>query len=240
MEIHPRIKLRDSSLKTSKIILGSFPTWTLTSSQFDEIRNEKEITRIKNNDIPFFFGSSINKFWNWYYEYVDCKIIINDIKSIKKSLKVNKIGITDVIFSCKRSGKSSLDQHLTSRVYNHIFFEYPKKGKTLKILCTSKGVMNQMLFNKKFFKTHQELKINFKESVNFQNKIVKKSKGQLNNIKKPLCLIINTEIGGVIECVSIPSPGSPYRRLVDFGFDSNDSDKFLDDYLKVAFDWFTE
>ncbi len=238
MEIHPRINLSNPVLKQSKIILGSFPTWSLSASQTNEIKLEKENARIENNDIPFFFGSSVNRFWAWYNKYVDNEVSIKNINSLEKSLKSNSIGITDLIFSCHRKDKSSLDKHLTKRTYNHNFFEYPKKEETLKILCTSKGVMNEMLLNKKFFKTHSELQINIKKSDGFQNRFMKKFNGNQNHIKNPFCVSIETETGGIIECTSIPSPGSPFRRLVDFGFDSNDSNQFLDNYLKVVFDWF--
>lgn len=240
MEFHPRINISDPILQQSKIIVGSFPTWSLSNSENNEISKEKEITRIKNKDVPFFFGSSINRFWNWYYKYADNKVIENDIKSIEKSLKTNKIGITDLIISCNRKGKSSLDKHLTKRIYNHNFFQYPKKEKKLKILCTSKGAMNEMLLNKKFFKTHPGLQINLKNSVDLQNKIIEKTNGNSNYTGNPFCISIETEFGGIIECVSIPSPGSPYRKLVDFGFDSKDSNQFLDNYLNVIFNWFLE
>jgi len=240
MELNPRIKISDSKLKESKIILGSFPTWSLSISEDKEINKEKERARIENKEVPFFFGSSINKFWNWYNKYVDNKVVKNDVKSIKNSLKTNKIGITDLIFSCKRKEKSSLDKHLTKRNYNHSFFQLPKNGETLKILCTSKGVMNEMLLNKKFFKTHSELQINLKKSLEFQNIITRKTHGNSNYIRNPFCLLIETKCGGKIECVSIPSPGSPHRRLIDFGLDSKDSNQFLDNYLKVVFDWLIE
>jgi len=91
MELNPRIKISDSKLKESKIILGSFPTWSLSISEDKEINKEKERARIENKEVPFFFGSSINKFWNWYNKYVDNKVVKNDVKSIKNSLKTNKI-----------------------------------------------------------------------------------------------------------------------------------------------------
>lgn len=238
MEFNPRINISDPVIQQSKIIVGSFPTWPLSNSENMGICKEKELARIKNNEIPFFFGSSINQFWNWYNVYVDNKVIKKDIKSIKRSLETNEIGITDLIISCERKGKSSLDKHLTKRNYNHRFFRLPQKGETLKILCTSKGAMNEMLLNKKFFKIHPELQINSKKSLDFQNIIIRKTKGKSNFIRNPFCSLIETEFGGIIECVSIPSPGSPYRRLVDFGLDSKDSIQFLDNYLKVVFDWF--
>ncbi|OGS74393.1 MAG: hypothetical protein A3F91_02435 [Flavobacteria bacterium RIFCSPLOWO2_12_FULL_35_11] len=237
MEFHPRINIADTSLKESKIILGSFPTWSLSNSDLNE---DKKAIQMKNGDVPFFFGSSVNRFWDWYYKYVDNLIIIEDANSIQKSLKANSIGITDLIISCDRKDKSSLDKHLTKRTYNHNFFEDPKQGENIKLLCTSKGVMNEMLLNKKFFKIHPKLKIDIEKSVIFQKQMIQKIDGNLNLVKNPFYRSIKSESGGNIECISIPSPGSPYRRLVDFGFNSKNAETFLDDYLKVAFEWFTK
>jgi hypothetical protein len=240
MEFNPRINISDSVLQESKVIVGSFPTWSLSNSENKKNNKEREIARITNKEIPFFFGSSVNKFWNWYSKYVDTNAKKNDIKSIKNSLKFYEIGITDLIFSCERKGKSSLDKHLIKRNYNHTFLKLPKKGETLKILCTSKGLMHEMLLNKKFFKSNPDLNINLKKSIDFQNIIINKTKGNSDYIRNPFCSFIETQNGGIIECISIPSPGSPYRRLIDFGFDSKDSNEFLDNYLKVVFDWFLD
>ncbi len=237
MEYHPRITASDPILKQSKIILGSFPTWSLTHSKNIETNNEKRIIRLKNGDVQYFYGSSSNQFWHWYKKYVAPNLKYLDIESIESSLDQNKIGITDVIYNCKRNGKSALDKHLTKRIYNHEFFVYPRQYEKLKILCTSKGVLNEMLLNNKFFKTHQTLKYDNQKSEDFQSHLLRKFDGNFNLIKKPFLKVINTNSGGIIECVSIPSPGSPYRRLNDFGFDSKDSKLFLDNYLKVVFEW---
>jgi predicted ATP-binding protein involved in virulence len=149
MEHHPRLNQSDLIIRKPKIILGSFPPWSLTEPDFEkfETLTQKEFERINNRDFPFFYGSYVNRFWNWYQKFIDEAISKEDIDSIQKSLKEKSIGITDVIISCTRKDRSALDKHLTNRTYNHQFFKYPKKGETIKILCTSKGVMNEMLLN---------------------------------------------------------------------------------------------
>lgn len=241
MEFHPRLNLSNLRIKESRIILGSFPTWSLTDCdpEKDETSEQKKLERIKNGDIPFYYGSSINRFWNWYKIYVDESISIEDIISIKASLVKKSIGITDVIISCSRKNRSALDKHLTKRTYNHQFFGYPKRDETIKILCTSKGVMNEMLLNNKFFKTHTELKLNVEKSDFFQKQILHKVNGDISLLRNPLYRIIDVESGGSIECMSIPSPGSPYRRLKDFGYSPNDADLFLNSYLSHVFNWFS-
>lgn len=240
MEIHPRIKKTDKKLTETKIVLGSFPTWTLTSPDEEkgETFEEKEWHRSKNSDIPFFYGSSTNRFWIWYQNFIDSNITKEDIRGIQKSLKRNKIGLTDVIFECSRKNRSSLDSALSKRVYNHDFFRYPKKGEVIKILCTSKGVMNSMLLNKTFFSCHPELKINYIKSDLYQREIVSRIKGNIKQVKRPFFRYIECNNGGVIECISIPSPGSPYRGLRSFGLKNQTGEYYLNSYLEQAFIWF--
>ena len=76
MEFHPRINRSTRIIEKSRIILGSFPTWSLTDPdpEKNETKAQKELERIKNNDFDFFYGSSINRFWRWYQDFVDNQI----------------------------------------------------------------------------------------------------------------------------------------------------------------------
>lgn len=236
MEYNPRLDPKNLLLKENKIILGSFPTWTLTGPDIEKQENleEKEKVRKKKNDLPFFFGSSNNQFWNWYKEYVDDQVCKQDIQSIQESLKKNQIGITDVIMQCSRKERSSLDKHLTKRTYNHSFFN---KNETIKILCTSKGVMNEMLLNRHFFSKYPNLKVNTAKSEKFQLDILSKINGNIDLVRQPFYNCLESESGS-IECISIPSPGSPYRKLNEFGQESIGLAKYLDSYLSEVFSWF--
>lgn len=238
MELHPKIDVHNLKLLNTKIILGSFPTWSLTHSDDELIMSEKLSDQIRNGDLPYFYGSSSNKFWNWYQTYVDPSISPENILEIESSLKKNSIGITDVIISCIRKNKSALDKHLTNRKYNHHFFQMPLRGQTLKILCSSKGVMNDMLLNKAFLKTHSNLTIDETSSVSFQNKVLEKINGDSGLIKQPFFRSLTCDTGGNIECFSTPSPGSPYRKLEAFGFHSGNLDDYLNSYLFHVFQWF--
>lgn len=240
MEHHPRTKISKPVIDNQRIILGSFPTWSLTDPDPEKNENlsQKEEARKKNGDVQFYYGSSINRFWNWYKKYIDSSAVKGNLDTIQNSLLKNDIGITDVIISCSRKNKSALDKHLTKRTYNHQFFNYPKKGETLKILCTSKGVLNEMLLNSKFFKLHDSLIINLEESEINQKKITNTLNGNSNLVRNPFYRILEMESGGTIECMCTPSPGSPYRRLVDFGCTTEDADTFLDEYLSFVFNWF--
>src|SRR4051812_8244570 len=105
MEFHPRINVKNPILTNKKIILGSFPTWTLTDSDDELVSTQKLSERAKNGDIPFFYGSATNKFWGWYQLYVDSKISVKNITEIEASLMRNSMGITDVIISCLRKDR---------------------------------------------------------------------------------------------------------------------------------------
>ncbi|CAM4366182.1 hypothetical protein EWU23_13540 [Cytophagaceae bacterium 50C-KIRBA] len=240
IEYHPRINENQELFKTNKIILGSFPTWPLTRCEINDTATSlaKEAMRISSGDIQYFYGSANNRFWSWYKKYIDDDIDGKDIKSIETSLRKNKMDITDTIFSCKRKGKSALDKDLSNRKYNHNFFHYPAINEKIKILCTSKGVMNEMLLNKSFFNFHKDLKISTTLSEEFQNNIMQTLNCKCRNITRPIFRSLQVKNGGKIECLAIPSPGSPYRRLIDFGHADDNNNEFLQAYLSIAFSWF--
>lgn len=242
MEFHPRLDINNLLVEEKKIILGSFPVWSQTLSipvtLIEEI--EKKNERINKREMEFFFGSSKNNFWKWYKSFVDAEVQIDSIEDIKKSLAANEIGITDLIIQCKRKGKSALDKHLTNKKYNYKFFEYPKKDETIKILCTSKGLMNNMLLTKSFFRLHPSLKIDESLSKVLQEKLFSEiPDGAYDLIQNPFFYKISCDKGGTLECFAIPSPGSPYRKLTDFGFKGEDNNRFLNEFLSVAFNWFS-
>lgn len=240
MEYHPRLNFENLKIIKEKIILGSFPTWALSdvTNCSPETISEKIKVRNKNGELPYFFGSSTNLFWRWYKSYVDFELDCTNVDAIVASLEQHKIGITDVIKSCERKGKSALDQHLINRTYNQSFFVYPPSGVCLKILCTSKGVLNQMLLSKSFFKVHARITIDKVASEKFELEYLKKIDGARQPIKNPFFRKLNIKTGGTIECLAIPSPGSPYRGLSNFGLNSPDHHSFLNEYVKEAFNWF--
>ena len=178
-----------------------------------------------------------NLFWHWYQLYVDDKIEKSEISGIKASLKAKQIGVTDVISECRRKNKSSLDSDLVNRKYNHSFFKQPVLGSKLKILCTSKGVMNEMLLNKSFFSKNKHYKINSKFSDSFQNEFISNIGGETDQLKKPIYRQIEITNAGEIDCLAIPSPGSPYRGLKHFGLKEQKLETYLNEYLKQAFIW---
>ena len=98
--------------------------------------------------------------------------------------------------------------------------------------------MNEMLLNKIFFSNHKSLKISPYKSSKFQEKLMSLTNGNSSSIKKPIFRSIKHSKGGIIECIAIPSPGSPYRDLNAFGIDDQDSNYYLNNYLEEVFNWF--
>jgi hypothetical protein len=233
MEFHPRINIHNPQLKASRIILGSFPTYPYTFKS-----EEDAIQSAEKQDLSFFYGSERNQFWNWYRDYVDETTDKSSVQSLRKSLEKHGIGITDTIYSCIRKGHSALDAHLTQRVYNYNFFHKPAKGEILKILCTSKGVMNEMLLTDAFFRHHPDLSVDKAASEEREREIMKAVHGKL--VHKPIFRVLQMKDGGSIECAALPSPGSPVRSLRTFGFQSGNAGDYLNRYLKLTFKWFLQ
>ncbi len=230
----------NKKLSQKRIILGSFPTWTLTTA--DKSKGEsgegKLIERRKNGDLQFYYGSSKNVFWNWYSAFVDNSVQPSDLIAIKRSLEKNEIGITNIITSAKRKGKSSFDYDLSDRTYNFNFFKYPGINENLRILCTSKAVLNEMLLTNGFFEEHPSINKEAEGTAMLKNIILSGIDYTNEKINQPICQQLKLNSGGTIECVSIPSPGSPFRGLQYFGKPKEiDSKLFLRDYLRNVFTW---
>lgn len=231
MEFHPRIDIERPQLAESRIILGSFPTFPYTLKG-----NPKPMATDNQQKPAFFYGSERNRFWHWYREFIDHESEKAAVESLLHSLKRHQIGITDAIYSCERKGQSSSDTDLTKRVYNHRFFRTPATGETIRILCTSKGVMNNMLLIPAFFSVHTELTINKKASEQQQHALIAQLGG--TDPVNPIIRVLDVAGGGTIECRALPSPGSPYRSLKNFGFVSGNAQQYLHSYLETTFSWF--
>jgi|GEM_PF-2945295 len=235
MEFHPRIDPNKPQLNESRIILGSFPTYPYTFKSQEEKENA---VIAEAQQAAFFYGSERNQFWHWYRDHVDLQSDKSSVETLVKSLKKHRIAITDAIYACNRKGHSASDQHLTQRTYNHAFFKKPAKGEVLKILCTSKGVMNDMLLTDAFFRLHPDLSIDQAASEERERALIGHLNGNL--VHKPVFRVLRVTNGGMIECAALPSPGSPFRSLKTFGFISGNAGDYLKNYLEQTFKWFLE
>ena len=226
-------------LSNPRIILGSFPTWTLTTPDKSkgETSYQKRRQREQNGDFPFFYGSARNLFWEWFQKYVDSTLDPKDIVSIKAALEQHDIGITNLIRAAVRKGRSSFDYDLSQRTYNYMFFKKPENN--IKILCTSKTVLNEMLLKKGFFDIYQRLGLHYNTAEISTQQSLLYSIGANTVLRQPIYRCLKTKQGHSIECLAIPSPGSPFRGLAYFGQKKGQPTKeFLEAYLRMAFNWF--
>lgn len=236
MEFDPFSK--NKKLKESKIILGSFPTWSITEEEeyYEKIDYLKKAERRRSGDLKFYYGTSTNVFWKWYSAFVDPNVQPTDIRAIQNSLEQRDIGITNIILKASRKGRSSFDYDLQERTYNDNFFNLPLKKECIKILCTSKAVLNEMLIPQ-LEKSSLKCLIN-QDMDNALHELIYSSINA-NSIKNPICAEISLPGEGSIECVALPSPGSPFRGLEYFGkMETQKSKEFLRQYLKSTFSWF--
>ena len=230
IEIHPFLKLGKVPNAT-KLILGSFPVYSITLPDSEDKR------RIRKSDgtVPFFYGSCNSSFWGLYHLNIDNQLRIPiTVEDALKSLSINKIAISDMIYECIRKGRSALDSDLTNREYNiELIKEYLNNGIT-KVLCTSKGVMD--MFHDHIAKKSNEFVFQEFESNEWQAKIVSKLNGNEKQIKKLICRQYDYD-GKTIWLISIPSPGSPQRQLKQFGFNGDDWRAYADKYFEYSFKW---
>ena len=65
---YDKLLINQKPIVFSKIILGSFPTWALTSPDKDkgETSYQKNKKLKENGDVPYFYGQKATLFWSWY------------------------------------------------------------------------------------------------------------------------------------------------------------------------------
>ena len=220
------------TISARKAILGSFSVAHLTKySDGTKYHSEKEF------GLDFFYGSSRNRFWQWYKRYLDGSIETNNRESIITSLVLNKIAITDLISSCERKGYSALDSSLTKISWNHEGIEQLIDNNVTTFLCTSKWVMqNLQLHILKRLGYSQ----NKTESKQKQNEIFPFLKNSTSSLK-PLAEVFSGKEQR-ITMLALPTPGGgTFRKLDAFGYTPTlniTTRQFVDFYIAAAFDYF--
>lgn len=235
IETHPYIKGGEITGST-KLILGSFPVYECTDND-NEIKRQN---RQKKGTTRFFYGSYRSKFWLLYKDIIDQTILLPpDPELILRSLTQRSIAISDTILSCQRHDYSSEDTKLIKRTYNITGIQTLIKNGVFKILCTSKGVLNDLEKQIIFKKKSPFGQIDNLAGCNFQDNFIKKIGGNNNIISGPIAkvfLVNNVQV----KALAMPSPGSPQRRLADFGFNGQDGETYSQRYFLKAFNWLNE
>lgn len=232
LENHPYIEIGEA-IAARRMIIGTFPIYSLTNPRTprkDQLRQER-------GDISFFYGSRANAFWSWYQRYVDATLDIRDPLSILSSLRRNEIAISDVIRQCERIGESFEDNDLRGKAWNVALGNQIYRSVD-KIICTSKASSGAMGSLKDKVLIPSGFAVDQQESARLHQHIlngIPASNAQVIPIAQVL-----TRDEKTVSIVSLPSPGSPERRLIDFGYRNgvHITSTYLQAYLTEAFTWF--
>lgn len=229
-EYHPYLK--EGIVKgATRLVLGSFPVFACT----DPDSSEKRQIRNTDGTVRFFYGSSKNKFWGLYHEYIDSDVIVPVSKTAAlKSLRKKKIAISDIIVSCRRRNKSALDSDLNDKEYNVEMIQIMIQNGVTKVLCTSKGVMTD--FDGKVMSSIEGVKFDQALTKDFSDKFLDDLNGSLPSSNKGICFVYKYK-KQIIYALAIPSPGSPQRQAHNFGCGSEDKVVYTKRYFMKAFKW---
>lgn len=246
IETHPYLELGHIA-GANRLILGSFPVYECTNPDSD-------LKAVRRNDgtVRFFYGSSRNRLWRLYGQYVDNQIFTPwNSDSILQSLAERRTAISDVIRECerysfkkdKRTGERVIDPYSSDDLALHNQVLNVDQIRTLlvsgvsKVLCTSKGVLSTL--EARIISFQHFGRVDDFESANFQSNFIAGIQGNPRQITKPSHRRFNVH-GRTIHALAIPSPGSPYRRLHHFGFQGVNSHAYATAYFQRAFEWLVQ
>jgi hypothetical protein len=233
LETHPYLALGNLSNST-KLILGSFPVYECT----DPDNELKQFNRQQEGTVRFFYGSIDSSFWKKYSAYVDNTINLPPNQDvIIQSLRLRQIAISDTFISCERHNYSSEDTKLINKTPNRIGVRNLIQNGVRKILCTSKGVLNTL--DKTIICTRKNPigALNPNLTDDFQTSFIEAIGGSTVNIKTKVVRVFQLNSGTRLMALAVPSPGSPQRRIVEFGIHGQHWQIYANNYFQSAFNW---
>lgn len=232
IEQHPFLEIGESTF-AQRMIVGTFPIFSLSHPR----TARKDALQLQRGDITFFYGSRSNQLWEWYKLHIDSNVDIYDADAILNSLRNKEISISDVIKECCRVDESFEDNKLRNKVWNMNLADKIESS-IEKILCTSKSSSGAMgwLYDKILIP--QGYSINENESAILHQKILGAIPNSNKQVKSIAKVLIKRD--KKVSIVALPSPGSPERRLNDFGRNVNlhTTSYYLNAYLTHCFNWF--
>lgn len=230
-EFHPFI-IQGQAILGNKMIIGTFPIYTLTSPE----TAHKAAVRIANGDVNIFYGSHRSQFRSWYQTYVDPAVDIFDPNSLWTSWANNGIAISDVIVSAFRNGGAN-DNGLTVTGWN-LGLANIIADRINKIICTSKSQNGSMGWLIQHILIPHGFVLDPVASTQLHNNILEQIEGAdpPRNSTAKVFRLGNKRV----EIIAIPSPGSPFRQLRYYGYDKNihTNTEYLNQYLSIVFEWF--
>lgn len=142
IEIHPYGDYFPKGVRS--LIIGSFPI-----GKFSDVRRRSEI---KPHELDFYFGGEKNLLWKLIG--ASYGVELRTQADVEALLKKKKIGIGDVIKSCRRKAGGASDSDLYDIVWNLNLIDEMRAHKIQRIYFTSKQV--QKWFHKLFGKDEFE------------------------------------------------------------------------------------
>jgi len=248
-ETHPYLEQGQINGAT-KLILGSFPVYECT----DNDNELKQQNRQNEGTVRFFYGSNRNSLWTKYSKYIDNAITQPwDTELLLESLRERQIAVSDIIFSCERYiykvdkttrerdlfPYSSEDSAIKNKTWNREIIRTLINNGVTKILCTSKGVLNELERQIICFGRNNYGRKDNQLSSLFQSQFIERVGGnniQITNEIAKTFIVGNRQI----LAVAIPSPGSPQRQTHEFGCENQDRLAYAENYFQNAFNWLTE
>jgi hypothetical protein len=234
-ELHPYLQQGEINGAT-KLILGSFPVYECT----DNDNPLKQQNRNNEGTIRFFYGSIDSGLWGLYRDYIDQTILLPPNPNLLlPSLAQRQIAVSDTIACCERHEFSSEDNKLIRRTYNRQGLQTLIQNGVRKIICTSKGVLKDL---EKQVILQGNLPFGQVDNIAgcaFQENFVIGLGGNNNQITNPIAKVFTVDNIQVIA-LAIPSPGSPQRKLAEFGFNGQDWRSYADNYFSNAFNWLSQ
>jgi hypothetical protein len=232
LEFHPYLKVGES-IPGSRMIIGTFPIYSVTKP-WSTVKSNFVLER---NDMLFFYGSRANMFWHWYKNFIDNTVNPRNNRSIHASLIRNKISISDVATRCCRIGYSFKDQDLKRKMWNQLLGAIIE-NRISRIICTSKSDSGAMGWLRDKILLQNGFRLDSTASTALHNSILQPINGSNLSVKK--IGIVLTKSAKRVSIVALPSPGSPERRLGNFGYvpSIHSTSIFLNDYLQNVFQWF--
>lgn len=233
-ETHPYLQLGEN-ISADKMIIGTFPIYSLTAPR----NPRKDQLQQQRNDLSFFYGSRSNYFWSWYQQYIDNQVNIQLPTSIIASLQQQRIAISDVISQCSRNDESFNDSDLKEKQWNTGLAAIIEE-RIEKVICTSKSSAGAMGWLRDNILLPAGFTVDHAQTAALHQQMLNAiPQSNLNVISVAQVLI---KANRTVSIVALPSPGSPSRRLQDFGYRKNihTTAAYLDQYLTQCFNWFIQ
>jgi hypothetical protein len=234
LEQHPYIQIGEA-IPATRMIVGTFPIYSLTNPRTPRKHQLQQL----RGDISFFYGSRANAFWGWYQQYIDATVNTQNAQSILASLQVREIAISDVIKECSRIDESFEDNNLREKDWNLPLGNVINRSID-KIICTSKADSGAMGWLRDKVLIPAGFVVNQIETAQLHHQILNAIQG--SNTQVISIAQVLTRGQKKVSIVALPSPGSPERRLANFGYVNgvHTTTTYLQSYLNRTFNWFLQ